>query len=38
MKKITKKLTIKFKILLGKRKESSNLRQKTNKPKELCKT
>ena len=40
MKKITKKLSIKFKILLGKRKESSMkliLDKKINKPKELWK-
>ena len=38
MKKITKKLSIKVKIFLGKRKESSmklNLRQKINKPRKL---
>ena len=41
MKKITKKLSINFTILLGKRKESSMkliLDKKINKPKELWKT
>ena len=40
MKKITKKLSIRFKILLGKKKEfyETNLSQKINTPEELWKT